>query len=144
MDYEVIPRPCNVCVVVEFVQEPLWFTPRKKIVKVTMEFEIPKRHIQGVHFSTNMIQRVLQKERQKRCHDRKRQRPMVDKYFYNKILRKVLWGREDKEKTIDQICFQKCPFWAHMKKSQHIHFLMHGHFSWSMVDLHIVRSPTAL
>ena len=61
MDYEVIPRPCNVCVVVEFVHEPLWFKPRKKIVKVTMEFEVLKRHIQGVHFSTNMIQRVCRR-----------------------------------------------------------------------------------
>ena len=28
--------------------------------------------------------------------------------------------------------------------NQHIHFLVHGHSSWSMVGLHLVRGPKAL
>ena len=40
---------------------------KEKMVKVTIEFEVPKRHILGSTLSIDMIQQVLWWERQKRC-----------------------------------------------------------------------------
>jgi hypothetical protein len=54
-----------------------------KNVKVIMEFEIPKRHILRPTLSTNMVQRVLWWERQKRYYGRKRQGPMAEKCYYD-------------------------------------------------------------
>ena len=40
---------------------------------------------------------------------------------------------------------QNCPFLdIYICKKQHIHFLVHGHFSWSTFGLHLVKGPKAL
>ena len=59
-----------------------------KNVKVTIEFEVSKRHMLRLELFTNMVQRVLHWERQKKCYGRKRQEPMAKKYCYNNILMK--------------------------------------------------------
>ena len=33
---------------------------------------------------------------------------------------------------------------GHILKSQHIHFLVHDHSSWSTFGIHLVRGPKAL
>ena len=40
--------------------------------------------------------------------------------------------------------FKTALFWTFKKKNQHIHFLVHGHFSWSMFDLRLVKGPRTL
>ena len=39
------------------------------------------------------------------------------------------------------IIFHNCPLWAHIKNTQYIHLLVHGHSSWSTFCLNLVRSP---
>ena len=55
MDQIVVPRPCETC---DWLLSLSWFTlqftPRKKNTKVTMEFEVPKRHnIVDLHYPLN-------------------------------------------------------------------------------------------
>jgi len=45
--------------VIELISGPLQFTPSKKNVRVTMEFEVPKRHILRPTLSIDMVQLVL-------------------------------------------------------------------------------------
>ena len=50
-----------------------------------------------------------------------------------------------KDKRIFNFEFiQNYPFWTYVKKIQHIHFWVHGHFSLSTFGLHLVRGPKAL
>jgi hypothetical protein len=57
-----------------------------------------------------------------------------------------IWRREDEDtrrQKNDQtwFFFQNCPFWGVYIYilNQHIHFLVHGHSSWSTFDLHLVK-----
>ena len=92
------------------------YTEPKKKVRVTMEFEVPKRHILRPTLSTDTVQRVSQWERQKRCSSRKRQGPMTKKYCYSKFLMNSFYG-EEKMKTrddkrmvkLDSFFFSKLP-----------------------------------
>jgi len=52
--------------------------------------------------------------------------------------------REKKGRWSNMKKSQNFLFWTYIKKNQHIHFLVHGHFSWSMLGLHIVRGPNVL
>ena len=65
-----------------------------------MEFEVPKKHIIRPTLSTNMVQRVLLWDRQKRCYiGRKRQGPMAEKYCsYNKNLMNFFEEEKMKER----------------------------------------------
>ena len=123
---------------------------KERNIGVTMKDEVPKRHILRSTLSTDMIQRVLGWERQKRCSERKRQGHMIEKYCYNKILMNVFFGgREDEDKIrpnkwSNLNYFQNFPFWTYILKSHHIRFLVHGHSSWSTFSLHLVRGPKAL
>ena len=40
--------------------------------------------------------------------------------------------------------FTNFPLWTCIKKNQHNHFWVHGHSSWSIFYLHLVRGPKAL
>ena len=64
------------------------------------EYEVHRRHILMPTWSTDMVQRVLRWERQKRCSNRKKQRPMVEKYCYNIYIfnENFVGGREDEDK----------------------------------------------
>jgi hypothetical protein len=131
----------------------LWFTSKKN-VRVIMEFEVPNRHIWRPTFSTDMVQRVWRWERQKRCCSINWHGPMAKKCCYNKILTVSFGGPggeggkdEDKRRQEnDQTWFfcPKLPFLDIYLKKQHIHFLMHGHSSWSTFGLNLVRGPKAL
>ena len=74
-----------------------------------MEFEVPETHILRPTLFTDMVQRVLRWERQKRCSGTKRQGPIAKKYFYNRILMKFLFG-EEKMKTIEDKRMVKLEF----------------------------------
>ena len=72
MNHEVIPRPCRIC---NWLLNSSWNhfgLHQGKNVKVTIEFEVPKRHIPRHTLSTDMLQWVLLWERQKRCSGRKK------------------------------------------------------------------------
>ena len=59
MDHEVVPRPCKISDwLFNSCQDHLGLHQRKD-VKVTMEFEVPIRHILRPTLSTNIVQWVL-------------------------------------------------------------------------------------
>ena len=60
---------------------------------------------------------------------------------FNKMERQVKPKRRQENDQTWFIYFQKCPFWACIKKNQHIHILVHGHSSRSTFGLHLVRGP---
>ena len=102
-----------------------------KIVKVIMEFRVPKGHIWRPTLFTDMVQRILLWERQKRCSSRKRQGPMVKKCRHDKIRMKVFtgkrrWnkGRQDKRTVKHFFFFLNNYFLGHdFFLNQHVHFL---------------------
>ena len=82
-DHEVVPRPYKLC---DWLLNSSWDhfgLHQGKNVKVTVEFEVPKRHVLRPKLSIDIVQRVLQWERQKRCSSRKRQGLMAKKCCYN-------------------------------------------------------------
>jgi hypothetical protein len=65
MDYEVVPMPCKIR---DWLLNSSWDhfgLHQGKNVIVTMEFEVPKRHILRPTLSTDTVQRILRWERQK-------------------------------------------------------------------------------
>ena len=52
--------------------------------------------------------------------------------------------REDKRMVKLEFFSFKTTLLGHVSKSKHIHFLVHGHSSWSTFDLHLVRGSKAL
>ena len=105
---------------VELVPWPHLFTPRGKCRS--------DHGVQGLRktISPDMIQRVLRRERQKRCYARKRQGHMIEKYCHNILFHEFLWGkkrwRQEKTKEWSNliiISFQNFPFWTYIKKSAH-------------------------
>ena len=120
----------------------------EKNVRVTMECEAPKRRTLK---STDMVPRVLQWERQKRCYNlekKKRAQVVILHFKWIFVFGKRRWRQEktrERSNLIVLIFFQNCIFWAYFKKkNQHIHLLVHGHSSWSTFGLHLVRDPKAL
>ena len=69
---------------------------KEKIVRVTMKFEVPKRHIAGLTLFTDMVQRILRWEKQKRCSSRKRKEKgkalMIEMCCYNDFLMIFFFG----------------------------------------------------
>ena len=124
--------------VVELVLDHFGFRQGKN-VKVTMKFEVPKRHILRPTLSTNMIQWVLWWEKQIGTQLEKRQGPITKKYYNNKILMIVFGEREDKNNCQTWFIFfiQKLLFKTHIKKNHHIHFWSHGHSPWSTFGLQL-------
>jgi hypothetical protein len=136
MDYEVVRRLCIIC---DWMLNSSWNhfgSHQGKNVRVTIEFEVSKRHILGLKWSIDMVQRVFRWERpKKKCYARKRQEPTVEKYCYNNILMNFL-GRERKQRRQEK--GQTCPFWAYIwKKSIHSLF-----GAWSFLLVHIWFTPS--
>ena len=73
---------------------------------------------------------------------------MTEKCYYNNSSEEKMKTREDKRMVKLDFSFlfsQNCLFWAYIKNNnQHIHFLVHGHPSWSTVGVHLVRGPKTL
>ena len=87
MDQEVVPRPCKMCDWPLNSSHDHFGLHQGNNVRVTMKFEVPKRHILMPTLSTNMVQRVLQWVRQKGGgSSRKRQGPMVENWCYHNFL----------------------------------------------------------
>ena len=74
------------------------YTKEKKKARVTMEFKVPKRHIPSPTLSTEMVQFVLQWERQQRCYGTKRHGSMAEKCCNYDVLLNILWGKKDEDK----------------------------------------------
>ena len=74
MDHKVVPRSCKICDWLLTLCQDHFTSHHGKNVRVTMELEVPRRHLLRPTLPTNTIQRVLQWERQKRCSSRKRKR----------------------------------------------------------------------
>ena len=144
MDHEVVPRPSKTCDWLLNSSPDHFGLHQGKNDIVTMEFEVPKIRIVRPTFSTNMVQRVLRSERQKRCCGRKRQGPITKKYCYNEILVNVLWGREDEAKRRQRngqtwfFFLLKTALFGHiLKESAHSLF-----GAWSFLLVHIRFTPS--
>ena len=75
IDHEVIPRSCKSC---DWMLNSSWdcfSLHQEKNVIMNIEFEVPKSQLLGPTLSIDMVQRVLQWERQKRCSSRKDRGP---------------------------------------------------------------------
>ena len=145
MDHEVVSRPCKKCDWLLNSSHDHFGLHQGKNVRMTREFEVPKRHILGPTLSTDMVKRVLRWERQSRCYGRKRQGPIADKYYCNGFWMNYFWEEKMKTKE-DKNNGQtfKIALFELIWKKKHIHFLVRGHSSWSTFGLHLVRSPKAL
>jgi hypothetical protein len=71
MDHGVIPRPCRICDWLLNSFRDHFGLRQGKIVKVIVEFKVPKRHCLRPTLSIDMVQHVLWWEGQKRCSSRK-------------------------------------------------------------------------
>ena len=95
---------------------------------------------------SDMVQRVLQWERQKRCFSRKKQEPMAKKCYHNKILMEFFRGREDEDKRQQEngqiwfilFYFFKITFLGRVLK-QPTHSLLGA---WSFLLVHIWFTPS--
>ena len=113
-------------------------------IKTTNMLLSSKRHILRPTLSTDMVQWVLQWERQKRCSSRKRQQPMTTKWCYYKFSMKYFLGkrrwRQDKTREWSNLIlfsflFKTATF-GHILKIVAHSLLVHGHSSWSTFNLH--------
>ena len=100
MDHEVVPRPSKIYDWLLNLSRDYFNLHQENNVRETMEFEVSKRHILRLTLSTNMVQWILQWERQKRCYGRKWQGHMAKKCCHNKILMRLLlrkrrWRQEN-------------------------------------------------
>ena len=128
MDCEVVPGSCKIC---DWLLNSSWDQfglYQGKHVRVIMVFEVPRRCIVRPTLFTGMVRRILQWEGLMKCFSRKRRGPMAKKWCYDFIFffSEVFYG-EEKVKTREDnkldFFFQKCPFWAYIKKqNQHIYF----------------------
>ena len=87
-----------------------------KNVTVTMEFEVPKRHISRPTLSTNMVQPDLRWRGKRGAMVKKRQGHIAENYCYNIFLWMFFLGkrREDPKKWSNLNFSQNCPFWAYI------------------------------
>ena len=73
---------------------------------------------------------------------------MAQIYCYNKILMIFFWEEKTKtkrkHKEWSNLIFFKLSFLIYIKLNQQIHFLVHGHSSWSTFGSHLMRGPKAL
>ena len=93
MDHEVVPRPCKFVIGCRTPPKTTSVHTKEENVKVTIECEVPKRHIiLRSTLAIDMVQRVLRWKRQKRCFSKKRQRPVEEKYCCNQTLMIFLLG----------------------------------------------------
>ena len=143
MDQEVVPRPCKMCDWPLNSSHDHFGLHQGNNVRVTMKFEVPKRHILMPTLSTNMVQRVLQWERQKRGwgSSRKRQGPMVENWCYHKFLMIYSLRKRRRRQENDQsliFFFENFPFWTYSKKTNTFTF-----GAWSLFFLaHIRFTPS--
>ena len=102
MDRTVVPRLCKICDWLLNSSRGHFSLRQGRIVRVIVEFEVSKRHVLRPMLSIDMVQWVLQWEKQKRCSSRKRQGPMTKRCCYNRFFNEVfLWGKRrwGQEKT---------------------------------------------
>ena len=59
MDHDVIPRLCKICDWLLNLSWDHFGLHEGKDIRVTMKFEVPKRHILRPSLSTDMVQRVF-------------------------------------------------------------------------------------
>ena len=131
MDHEVVPRPCKIFNWLLNSSRDYFGLHQEKNVRVTMEFKVPESHIVRSTLSSDMVQRILRWERQKKCSSRKSQGPMAKKCCFNKIWMNFFRGektktREDKRMVKLDYLFLKNSFCGHILKNNTFFF-------WCMV-----------
>ena len=129
MDHEVVPRPYKIiCDWLLNLSQDHYGLHQRKICQSDHEVRGPMTYIWRSTLFSDMVQWVLQWERQKRCSCRRRQGPIQEKYCHNKILMNSFFlvggGRRDDEdkgrhKNSPTWIFQNCLFWTYIKKWTH-------------------------
>ena len=142
MDHEVVPRTCKICDWLLNSSRDHFSLHQVENVRVTMKFEVPRRRILRPTLSIDMVQRVLQWERQKRCSSSKRQGPMAKKYCYNKILmifflRTRRWRQEKSKEWSNLNVLKTAPFVSILKTKTHSLF-----GAWAFLLVHIWFTPS--
>jgi hypothetical protein len=66
MDHEVVPQPCKTCDWLLNLSRDHFGLHQRQHVRVTMKFEVPKIYILKPTLSSDMVERVLRWERQKK------------------------------------------------------------------------------
>ena len=98
MDREVVPRSCKICGWLLNPSRDHFGLHQGKNVRVTMEFEVRKRHVIRPTLATAWSNGFLWWERQKWCSDRKRQGPMAKKCCYNELLMTFFFGGRERRR----------------------------------------------
>ena len=114
MNHEVVPRRCKIY---DWLLNSPWYhfsSYQGKNVRVTMEFQVPKRHISRPTLSIDMVQRVLRWERQKRCSSRKRKGPMIGKCCYNYFSMNFFWVEKMNTREWSNLNISKTAFFGHI------------------------------
>ena len=119
MNHEVVPRPCKICDWLVDSSRDHFGLHQGRNIRMTMELEVPKRHILRPTLSTNMVEWVLWWERQKRCSSRLRQGPMAQTCCYNILLVKLILEKRNEDKRMVKLNFfplQNYPYWAYIRQ----------------------------
>ena len=136
MDHEVVPRTCKICGWLLNSSQDYFGLHQGKNVRATMEFEVSERHVLRFTLSTDMVGEPIVGKGKGPW-----QRNVVIMIFFFKFWGKRSWRQEKTRLRMVKhyfILFPKLHFFGHISKNKHIHFLVHGHFSWSTFDLHLV------
>ena len=150
MDHEGVPCSSKIYDWPLNLARELFSLHQRKNVKVIMKLEVSKRFIFRPTLFIVMIQQVLWWEKQKSFSCCKSQGTMTRKCCFNNlfILGNHYCSQEErsKERGENKTCKKNLnfPFLGIFKKNQHIHFLVHGHSSWSTFNLLLMKGPKSL
>ena len=138
MDHEVVPRHYKICERLLNLSQDHISLHQAKYSRVTMAFEIPKRHDQGLHYPLTWFNGFCGGRGKNGTLVENGKGPMAEKCCYSTILMKLfLEKRRWSNKRMVKL-FQNCPFLTYFIKNQHFLFLS----AWSFLLIHIRLTPS--
>ena len=150
MDHEVLPRPCKICDWLLNLSWDYFDLHWGKLVRVTMKFEVPKRHILRPTLSTDMVQQICGGEA-KRCSSSRGHGSMANDSCYNHFFGEIKCRQE---KTRELPIFRgfflllppppQMPIFGYIFKTLAHSLWVHDQSSWSTFIFHPMRGPKAL
>ena len=146
MDHEVVPCSSKIC---DWLLNLSWdhfglhqAEEEKKIVRVTMELEVPeKAYFPVLHYPSSWSHGFCSGRGKRGFLVANVKGPLQRFFFFFfdfffKMLPNIFHSYDERREEEGEKV-------KHEGNSQ-IHFLVHGHFSWSTSGLHLVRGPKAL
>ena len=133
MEHEVAPCSSKICDwPLNSSHDRFGSHQEKKNERVTWNLRSQKVYFKPT-LSTILVQQVVWWEKQKRISCSKCQGTMARNLFFFQLFMTNVSIFTKKEKRKKYIYL----------KNQHIHFLVHGHFIWSIFNLQLVKGPKA-